>query len=218
MLPNSTLEQARTIAERMRAGVSATPLTFRPRPRTTSIGIAQWLPGDTVASLVQRADQALYEAKRAGADQVAGSLPQPKRPAVPGLAQMLGEHHDAILVEMQTRLIGEDSMVAMAEQRGLSERELLSQVFGFWLQAIRTDAELGSTAGLAQNLDWLVRLRAGHGLQFEDSMVLRMFNELSTAVQERIDSQDIRAQYAAYQADVTDLISCTFPQPGPDRR
>jgi len=73
MLPNSALEQARTVAERMRAGVSGTPLTFRPDPLTTSFGIAQWLPGDTAASLVERAEQALCAAKQAGRDRVAGS-------------------------------------------------------------------------------------------------------------------------------------------------
>ena len=128
------------------------------------------------------------------------------------LAQVLGEHRDAILADAQARLIGEDSMVALAEDRGLSERELLSQVLGFWLRAIRTDVELGSTAALAQNLDWLVRLRAGQGLQFEDPMVLRMFTDISTAVQERITSDDLQAQFVAYHAEATGLISRAFPQ------
>jgi hypothetical protein len=133
------------------------------------------------------------------------------------LAQWLGEHRDAILADTQARLVGEDSMVAMAEHRGLSERELLSQVLGFWLQAIRTDVELGSTAALAQNLDWLVRLRAGQGLQFENSMVLRMFTDISTTVQQRITSPDLLAQYAAYRAEGTALISREFPEPQQDR-
>ena len=65
MLSHAALEQARTVAERMRAGVSAAPLTFRPDPLTASFGIAQYLPGDTVASLVGRAEQALGAAKQA---------------------------------------------------------------------------------------------------------------------------------------------------------
>jgi diguanylate cyclase (GGDEF)-like protein len=72
MLPSCALGQARVVAERMRAGVSGTTLTFRPDPLTTSFGIAQWLPGDTVASLVGRAAQSLRAAKQAGRDQVAG--------------------------------------------------------------------------------------------------------------------------------------------------
>ena len=75
MLPNTALEPAREVAERMRARISGVPLTFRPEPLTTSIGVAQWVPGDTVASLVERADQALYEAKRAGRDRVAARHP-----------------------------------------------------------------------------------------------------------------------------------------------
>ena len=73
MLPKCALEQARIVAERMRAGVSGTPLTFRPDPVTTSFGIAQWLPGDTVASLVERAEQELHAAKQSGSGQIAGS-------------------------------------------------------------------------------------------------------------------------------------------------
>jgi diguanylate cyclase (GGDEF)-like protein len=73
MLPRCALEQARVVAERMRANVSATPLTFRPDPVTASFGIAQWLPGDTVASLVERAEQELHAAKQIGSGQVAGS-------------------------------------------------------------------------------------------------------------------------------------------------
>jgi len=72
MLPRCALEQARTVAERMRANVSASPLTFRPDPVTASFGIAQWLPGDTVASLVERAEQELHAAKQMGSGQVAG--------------------------------------------------------------------------------------------------------------------------------------------------
>ncbi len=72
MLPRCAIEQARVVAERMRAGVSGTPLTFRPDPVTTSFGIAQWLPGDTVPSLVERAGQELRAAKQAGPDHVAG--------------------------------------------------------------------------------------------------------------------------------------------------
>lgn len=65
MLPHSAMEPARMVAERMRAGVSAKPLNFRPEPVTASFGIAQFLPGDTVSSLVERAEKALGAAKLA---------------------------------------------------------------------------------------------------------------------------------------------------------
>ena len=47
---------------------------------------------------------------------------------------------------------GEDAMVRVAEQRELSESDLVSQVLDFWLQAIRTDVTLGSTAAMEQNM------------------------------------------------------------------
>jgi diguanylate cyclase (GGDEF)-like protein len=73
LLPRCALEQGRVVAERMSANVSATPLTFRPDPVTASFGIAQWLPGDTVASLVERAEQELHAAMQIGTGHVSGS-------------------------------------------------------------------------------------------------------------------------------------------------
>jgi diguanylate cyclase (GGDEF)-like protein len=73
LLPNSAVEQAWVLAERMRAGVRGIPLPFRSEPMTASFGVAQWRPDDTVAGLVDRADEALYRAKRAGRDRVEGS-------------------------------------------------------------------------------------------------------------------------------------------------
>jgi predicted signal transduction protein with EAL and GGDEF domain len=37
---------------------------------TCSLGLAEWESGDTIASLLRRADMALYEAKRAGRNRV----------------------------------------------------------------------------------------------------------------------------------------------------
>jgi diguanylate cyclase (GGDEF)-like protein len=38
--------------------------------QTVSIGLARWVPGEIAAALVERADQALYDAKHAGRDRV----------------------------------------------------------------------------------------------------------------------------------------------------
>ena len=70
LLPNARMPQAQATAERMRAALRAIPVTFRPEPITASFGVAQWQPGDTIASFIDRADDALYKAKREGRDRV----------------------------------------------------------------------------------------------------------------------------------------------------
>lgn len=75
LLPNTELHQARVLAERMRKELRLVPVTFRSEPVTASFGVAQWVCSDTVASLVDRADEALYVAKRGGRDRVEESHP-----------------------------------------------------------------------------------------------------------------------------------------------
>ena len=58
------------LAERMRAGLHLMPVTFRPEAVTASFGVAQGGPDDNVARLVDRADEALYDAKHGGRDRV----------------------------------------------------------------------------------------------------------------------------------------------------
>ena len=74
LLPGVSLEQAALVAEKVRAAVgrASAVVEGQPRSATVSIGVALWpehavTPGD----LVERADRALYEAKRAGRDRVA---------------------------------------------------------------------------------------------------------------------------------------------------
>ena len=46
---------------------------------TASIGVSQWVPGDTEESLLERADKALYEAKKQGRDRIIkADLPEQK--------------------------------------------------------------------------------------------------------------------------------------------
>lgn len=69
ILPDTSLDEAGVVAERIRKAFAATVFSPEPGPRawrTVSVGLASARPGEKVAGLVQRADQALYEAKRAG--------------------------------------------------------------------------------------------------------------------------------------------------------
>lgn len=137
-----------------------------------------------------------------------------KREATMGdvtLDDVLRDNHDAILAAVQVRMRGDVTMGKVAAQRELSESDLSSQVLGFWLQGIRSDVTLGSTATMAQNLQWLLRLRSGHELPFEDHMVQRMFDDISEEIEARLDSRGLREEWAAYRDHVTRLIGDTFP-------
>ena len=71
--PAIGLPATATLAERLRAAVSAHP--FAVGQVTASFGVADFRSGDTADSLFARADQALYRAKDGGRDrvEVAGS-------------------------------------------------------------------------------------------------------------------------------------------------
>jgi diguanylate cyclase (GGDEF)-like protein len=74
LAPQTALQDAAVLASRIRAA-AARPAAGVPRV-SVSIGLASVPPvasGPTVDELLQAADDALYEAKRAGGDQVAGS-------------------------------------------------------------------------------------------------------------------------------------------------
>lgn len=70
LLPDTPLEQARELAERLRKAVQQAEYSF-PEGVTMSCGLAALSGQDAAPDVVARADQALYEAKRAGRNQVA---------------------------------------------------------------------------------------------------------------------------------------------------
>jgi diguanylate cyclase (GGDEF)-like protein len=70
-LPARSANEALIVVERLRSRI--------PHGQSCSAGIAGWDGSESAASLLGRADQALYEAKRAGRDQSA--LAQREHPA-----------------------------------------------------------------------------------------------------------------------------------------
>lgn len=76
VLPRTTLEGACVVAERIRTRIQATSLTLpdgSEHPLCVSLGVAAAIASEypTLQTLVARADEALYRAKRAGKNQVA---------------------------------------------------------------------------------------------------------------------------------------------------
>jgi diguanylate cyclase (GGDEF)-like protein len=72
LLPDTDLEGAVAFGERLRSVISRTPLVPGDQPvfRTASIGLAQLAPGDTLDSLLDRADAGLRRAKQEGKNRI----------------------------------------------------------------------------------------------------------------------------------------------------
>ena len=74
LLPGTTLDEALGVAEKLRVQVADHEIpggATQPLGRLTiSLGVAALLPGEDVAALLARADEALYAAKRHGRDRV----------------------------------------------------------------------------------------------------------------------------------------------------
>lgn len=71
LLPETTEQQAEVIAERIREVIARTPLLPSHRERcTASFGVSALRDGEHWESLIERADKALYSAKRSGKNRV----------------------------------------------------------------------------------------------------------------------------------------------------
>ena len=81
-LPNTGLDAAAAVAERLRALVATHPVagTQGPIPLTVSIGVAQLAQDEPRDSALQRADQAMYRAKDKGRNRVELARPPLIRP------------------------------------------------------------------------------------------------------------------------------------------
>jgi diguanylate cyclase (GGDEF)-like protein/hemerythrin-like metal-binding protein len=69
LMPSSGLAEAHFLAERVRERISANPIDGVGQV-TVSIGVAEYMPGEGPSQWVERADRAMYEAKRAGRNRV----------------------------------------------------------------------------------------------------------------------------------------------------
>ena len=70
LLPGTTLEEAKSAAERIRQAIAELKVEECPRQITVSLGVASWIAGEGPGPFVARADRALYDAKRAGRNRV----------------------------------------------------------------------------------------------------------------------------------------------------
>jgi diguanylate cyclase (GGDEF)-like protein/PAS domain S-box-containing protein len=77
-MPSVTLEEAKTLAERLRLALAGAQMATPTGPVsiTVSIGVACFTPADTLATMTGRADAAMYAAKRAGRNRVRAHVPK----------------------------------------------------------------------------------------------------------------------------------------------
>ena len=76
-LPGTSTDNAKIIAERIRSTMENLSVVIpdgKVLPVTVSIGFAERVDGDTVPSLIERADQAVYKAKESGRNRVCQNL------------------------------------------------------------------------------------------------------------------------------------------------
>lgn len=70
LLPETTLEGAKQVAEKLRMNIENHSSEDIPRKFTASFGVTTLIDGDTEDSLIKRADEALYDAKKSGKNMV----------------------------------------------------------------------------------------------------------------------------------------------------
>jgi diguanylate cyclase (GGDEF)-like protein len=83
VMPSTDAEQARQVAERLRARLDGGPLRVRDDVllmQTASIGVATWDGAESAEELEERADLAMYEAKRLGRNRVETAPARPRLP------------------------------------------------------------------------------------------------------------------------------------------
>ena len=77
LVPHGALDEARTLAERIRDAVRQQGRTEPHTAITVSAGVAAWRPGRTAEQVLEAADGMLYAAKRAGKDRIRAEAAAP---------------------------------------------------------------------------------------------------------------------------------------------
>ncbi len=77
LLPATDAAQAEAVAEHLREAVNCRPLSIDgvALSLSLSLGVAEWMPGESAGHLIERADAALYASKAAGRDRVTRHRP-----------------------------------------------------------------------------------------------------------------------------------------------
>jgi diguanylate cyclase len=91
ILPETTLDSARATAEQIRENVMSRELVKRSTGEslgkvTVSLGVAAFRKGDTAVSLLERADQCMFVAKRGGRNRTVTDAEQPFNGGIPDAA------------------------------------------------------------------------------------------------------------------------------------
>ncbi|MFN2566228.1 MAG: tetratricopeptide repeat protein [Gemmatimonadaceae bacterium] len=136
LLPRTSLDNARDVAERLRVAVEEERVTVRDMDGATigvtlSIGVAGAEAGVHVEALFAAADRALYDAKRAGrnAVAVAGAAAESARPHL-SLNRFVGRVPEMrkLVRLLESSFAGQPQVVAVVGEAGVGKSTLLRQL------------------------------------------------------------------------------------------
>jgi diguanylate cyclase (GGDEF)-like protein/putative nucleotidyltransferase with HDIG domain len=136
LLPRTTMDTAREVADRLRTAVERERVPLRGTPSETvsvtlSIGVATAEHADHIEAVFAAADRALYEAKRAGRNAVAlaGTATEASQPQL-NLNRFVGrvEELKRLVRMLDTAFRGEPRVVAVVGEAGVGKSTLLRQL------------------------------------------------------------------------------------------